>query len=211
MRSSSASGAASCRLSRIVPVNRKPSWGMTTMRSRSVGSRHPAQVDAAEAHRAAGRVVQARHQLGERRLPGAGRADEHEPLAARERERHVAQHGVELGRVAEAHVVDLEVAAVREVDGCIGFGEVGLLVEQAVELVQRRAGLLERVEHLRELLDRLEQVVEVEHERGDHADGHVPIRREHRAETDDDRQRDALGELDDRHVDRGDLLGAAHW
>ena len=36
-----------------------------------------------------GRVVQARHQLGERRLAGAGRADERQPLAVADRERHV--------------------------------------------------------------------------------------------------------------------------
>ena len=67
---------------------------------------------------------------------------------------------------------------------------------------------MERVEHLRELLDRFEQVVEVEHERGDDADGDVALRREERAEPDDQRERDALHELDRRHVDRGDALGA---
>ena len=167
-----------------------------------------AEVDATEADRAVGRVVEPRHQLGERRLARAGGADEHEPLAVLERERHVVQHRIELRRVPEAHVVDHEIAGDRELDRLLGLDEIALLVEQAVELLQRRGRLLERVEHLRELLDRLEQVVEVEHERGDDADGHVALGREVRAEPDDQRERHALHQLDDRHVDRGDALGA---
>ena len=74
--------------------------------------------------------------------------------------------------------------------------------------MQRGRCLLERVEHLRELLDRLVQVVEVQHERGDdpHRDG--VLGREERTEPDDERERQSLHELDDPVVDRGDALGA---
>ena len=68
-------------LSAIVPPNRKPSWGTTTMRSRSDASVASRRSTPPNVTVAVGRVVQARHQLGERRLAGAGRAHERQPLA----------------------------------------------------------------------------------------------------------------------------------
>ena len=69
-------------------------------------------------------------------------------------------------------------------------------------------GLLERVEDLRELLYRLVQVVEVQDERGDDADGDGAVGREVRAEADDERERQPLDELDDSVVRGSDALGA---
>ena len=89
--SSTSSSVASARptrtLSRTVPANRKPSWGTTTMRSRSDASVASRRSTPPKRTVPVARVVEARDQLGERRLAGAGRADEREPLARRDRER----------------------------------------------------------------------------------------------------------------------------
>ena len=71
-------------------------------------------------------------------------------------------------------------------------------------LLQRRARGLHGVVQLAELLDRLEQVVQVEHERGDRTDGHDVAAREAAAPTDDHRRARDPGELDDREVLRRD-------
>ena len=53
--------------------------------------RDVAQVVAVDEHRAARRVVEARDELGDRRLAGAGRADERDGLARRDLQREVLQ------------------------------------------------------------------------------------------------------------------------
>ncbi len=198
-------------LSRTVPANRKPSCGTTTIRFAQAGARRVAQVDAAEAHRALTRVVEADHQLGQRRLAGPGRPDERDPLPRLDGERHVAQHqrpdgmlhavGVRrAAAVGERRVLDLDRARVGRstapgfsIDGAVG-------VEQPEDLVQRGARGLDRVVELAELLDRLEQAVQVEHEREHGADGDDPLVDEEPAHADDDRDAEDAGELDEREV-----------
>ena len=89
-RRRSRSARAMRMLSAIVPPNRKPSCGTTTIRSRSEASgagadRRPPKVTCPSV----GSYSRAM-QLGERALAGAGRTDEREPLAVADGERHVA-------------------------------------------------------------------------------------------------------------------------
>ena len=140
--------------------------------------RDRAQVVAVDEHGAVGRVVEARDELGDRRLACAGRADERDGLAGRHGQRDVT-HGVGavlLAAIAKAHVAQLDLAAqAPELDRVGRVDEVGLDVEQVEDLVQRgHARLVGRVD-LRQLLDRVEEAVQREHE-GDHdARGDVAV------------------------------------
>ena len=96
-------------LSATVPLNRYASCvTMTIARRRSFGMQLT-QVDAVEGHAAARRVVEPRHELGERRLAGAGRADERDRLTGGDVEREVGQDGAPVA-VAELDVVEPDVA-----------------------------------------------------------------------------------------------------
>ena len=77
-------------------------------------------------------------------------------------------------------------------------------VEQGEQLVQRGARRLHRVVELAELLDRLEQVVEVQHEREHGADRDDRLVDEQPADADDHRDAEHAGELDEREVLRRD-------
>ena len=72
-------------LSMTEPLNRKASCGTTASCSRSELDRDAAQVVPVDEHRARGGVVEARQQLDDRRLAGAGGADERDGLARRDR------------------------------------------------------------------------------------------------------------------------------
>ena len=114
--------------------------------------------------RALGGVVEAGHELGERRLAGAGLADQRDRLAGRDREVDVAQRPRAVLVVGpyrnETSSKRSSPRIRRQLDGVRGVDELGLLVEQPEDLVERRhPRLVGRVE-LRELLDRVEEVVE---------------------------------------------------
>ena len=81
------------------------------------------------------------------------------------------------------------------------------LVEQHVQLLERGGTGLDGVEQLAHLLDRLEEVLEIEHERGERADRHDVLAGQPAAVDEDARDRRALGQLDDGRVLRGDALG----
>ena len=53
--------------------------------------------------------------------------------------------------------------------------DAGLLLEHAGELLQGGRGRLEGVVELRDLLHRLEELAQVEQERGEHADGDLAV------------------------------------
>ena len=90
--SSSASGIAKPTLPLTVSPKRNVSSNTSPTPRRSSLEPKLAHVDAADRHAAAVRVVEAREQRGDRRLAGAGRADERERLAFRDR-RATARRG----------------------------------------------------------------------------------------------------------------------
>ena len=130
-----------------------------------------------------GDVVEACDELDDGGLAGAGLADQRDRLAGRDREVD-AVHDLDAGvRVAEVHVLELDRA--RDAAGLdrvlrVGRGHLG--VHELVDLRHRRERRLPLVEHLRELLDRGEELVEEQDERehggaGDDALLHELIRR----------------------------------
>ena len=160
-----------------------------------------AQVVAVDQHAALGRVVEARDQLRERRLAGAGLADQRHGLPGRHVQVDVGQ-GV-AGAVGERDVLEGDVAAdAVELDGVGAVAQLGLLVEQLEDLVERRhARLIGRVE-LRQRLDRVEEVVQRRHEGDQHPDRHLALDRLHPAVEQDPRGREGRQELDRREVRR---------
>ena len=161
-----------------------------------------AQVVAVDADRAGGRVVEAGDELRQRRLAGAGRADERDGLARRDRERHVVERGRRVA-VGEGHAVEDDLAAQpREVGRAGRVDQLGLLVEQLEDLVQRgHARLVGRVE-LGELLDRVEEVVQRGQEGDEDADRDLALDR-----LDAAVEQDAGGRDRGQQLDAGEVRG----
>ena len=173
--------------------------------------RDVAEVEAVDQHAALGRVVEARDELGERRLAGAGGADQRDGLARRHVQVRVDQRGVGgIAVVRERHVLEVDLPAdAVELDGVGPVGEVGLLVEQLEDLVERRhPRLVGRVE-LRQRLDRVEEVVQRRDERDQHADRHVAVDRLDAAVEQDPGGRERRQQLDAREV-RGVQVDGLH-
>ena len=123
------------------------------------------EVDSVDRDPPFARVVEAREELRDRRLPGAGVSDERDRRSRRDVEVDAVQ---DLGpvAVAEAHVLEADVALdLLEVAGAGLVADLGLLVHHVHDLVERRDRREERVVELRELLDRVEEVRQVEDER----------------------------------------------
>ena len=116
---------------------------------------HVAQVVPVDEHPALARVVEARGELGERRLAGAGRADERDRLARGHVQVDLAQRRLGVRCVGERDVLEGDLAPQpRQLEGARLVAQVGLLVGQLEDLVERgHPGLVRRVE-LGELLDR---------------------------------------------------------
>ena len=76
-----------------------------------------AHVDAVDEHRAGGHVVEPRHELHERRLARAGRADERDGRAGGDVERDVVDGGARRAVVAQRRVAELDAAAARRAAG----------------------------------------------------------------------------------------------
>ena len=111
-----ASGRPKAMFSPIVPLNRKASWGTMPICERSEWRGDVAQVVAVDQHAPGGRVVEARDELGQRRLAGAGGADQRDGLPGRHAQRHVVQR-VRAVAVGEGHAVEHDLAAqARQVD-----------------------------------------------------------------------------------------------
>ena len=162
-----------------------------------------AQVVAVDQDPPLGRVVEARGELRERRLARARRADQRDRLAGRDVQVDVRQGGLGARRVGERDVVERELAAQpRQRERARPVAQVGLLVEQLEDLVERRhPGLVGRVE-LRELLDRVEEVVQRGDEGDEHADGDVALDRLQAAVEEDPRGHERGQQLDRREVRR---------
>ena len=124
------------------------------------------------------RVVEAGQQPGQRALAGAGVAEQRDRLRGRDVERELVDD-LAAGAIAEAHVVEPHRAAeVRRTGSrskwCSGSLTGRPLVEHAGQLLDPGRGALEGVVELADLGHRLEELPQVEHERGEHADPHLP-------------------------------------
>ena len=124
--------------------------------------RDVAQVDAVDRDASLARVVEAGEQLRDRRLAGARVADERDRRAGRDVEVDPVQRP-RARAVAEADVLEAHVAVDRASSRAPGaVDDLGLLVHDVDDLVQRGDGRQERVVELRELLDGVEEVRQVE-------------------------------------------------
>ena len=163
--------------------------------------RDVAQVDAVDRDPSFERIVEAGEELRDRRLPGAGVADEGDGRPGGDVEvdpvQHLGSRGVAEANALEADVTldPVELARVRLV------ADLGLLVHHVHDLVERGHGREERVVELRELLDRVEEVRQVEDEGEQRADGEAAAEDEIAAVADDDRRRERRQEVDEREVE----------
>ena len=149
------------------------------------------------------RVVEAREQLRDRRLARAGVADERDRRARRNVERDAVEHLGAFVPVAEAHVLEADVArrCCGSSTGARPVEHLRLLVQHLDDLVERGDRREERVVELRELLHRVEEVRQVADEREERADGHVPVEDEVAAVAEHDRRRHGREEVDEREVE----------
>ena len=176
-----------------VPENRNASCGHDPHLRAQRAARDVAQVVAVDEHAPGGRVVEARDELGHRRLARAGGADERDRLARagcagrRARARAPAVGAVAVGRrrlAPRAARRRRRRPRSRPRRGCARARsrparsvEVGLHVEQLEDLLQRRHARLVGGVELGELLDRFEQVRQRGDERDDRADRDVAFDR----------------------------------
>jgi hypothetical protein len=130
-----------------------------------------AHVDTVDQHAALGDVGEARHQVDERGLAGAGAADDRRRRAGLDAERQVGQHGALGARVGEADAAELERAPL----GDLGDGVVGL------------AHGRRRVEHLDDALGGDRRSGDHRHHERDHHDGEEDL--------------DEIGEVGDHRPD----------
>ena len=205
-------------LSLMVPGEEERLLGHDAELAAQRGERHVREVVPVDQHPARGRVVEARDQLGHRRLARPRGAHEGHRLAGRNREVDVVQH--RHGRVvAERDVVEADLAAdLRQLDrvGRLEHRRLGL--EQAAQLEHRRPALLEGVVLLHEQLDRREEPVHVEEERGQLAEvdllrvvqvhGPADAQDEHLAEDADHLRPRAVDAVDPARVVVGVPVGA---
>ena len=163
--------------------------------------------NAVDTHLAAGGVVETRDELDGRRLPGAGLADERDGLTRVDVQINAAQCIVDGRGVAEHDVLEVDLAPqLRHRNRVGGRRDRGGRVEQLGDPADRHLGLLVRVEHLRELLDRREEQVQVQQERDQAADRHRAVRDQHARRPEHDAHRDVGEEVDEREVDRNEPL-----
>ncbi len=94
------------------PVEEEVVLGDERGRSGPRGEGEALQVVAVDRHGSLGRVVEAQQQLGDRRLPRPGLADDGEPLAGRHVDREVLQHH-QLRVVAKGHLLKCQRALCR--------------------------------------------------------------------------------------------------
>ncbi len=126
------------------------------------GEGEVAHVGAADPHRAAGHVVEARQQQGDGGLAGAGGADDGHGLAGPHPQAEVVEHRV-LAVVAEGHVVELDVGVgvLGQFAGVGRLGDLRLGVDQLVDPLDAGAGLLADGEHGGQHPDRAGELGEV--------------------------------------------------
>ena len=156
-----------------------------------------AEIDAAERDLAPLRVVLAREQLCQRRLAGAGRADQRHVLSRLQLERHAVDDRP-LTVVAERDVVQCERSASRELDGSGAFHDCVRRLQQPHDLSERGQALAELAEPLAEAGDRVEQLHQVEDVSGDRPSRDRPMAIHRRRDEQDREQCHRLRERDHR-------------
>jgi hypothetical protein len=169
---------------------------------------HVAQVMAVDRHAPLGGVVEAPHQLGQRRLAGSRRPHQRHRLTGRHLQVHVPQRPGAVA-IAERHLFECQVPLdplQRHRAGTIH--QVGLLVQQLEDLVQRRHPRLVGRVQLRKLPDRVEEVVQRGHERHQHADCHLALDRLVAAVQQDAHGGDCRQQLHRREVGGVEVHGA---
>ncbi len=134
-------------------------------------------------------------------------------LAGRDGQVEVGQHRHAVD-VREPDVVEAHLAArVGQRRPGLGSGTPGSSSSTPDELLERGRGRLEGVVELRDLLHRLEELAQVEQERGQHADGDLAVEGEVAAVEQHDGDRDVADQPDAGHEPRdqpeGDQVGRA--
>ena len=136
-----------------------------------------AQVHAVEQHPSRVGVVEPGEQPRHRGLARPGLADKRHRLPGGDVEVEVRQH--DRLAVAEPHRVERHprgrTARPGSSAGSARLGDRRLLLKDAGELLQRRGGALEGVVELRHVLQRVEEPLQVQQERGEHADLDVAV------------------------------------
>jgi hypothetical protein len=159
-------------------------------------------VDAVEPYRALGRVVEPGHQLGDRGLAGARRAHDGDRLAGRDAQVEAGQHRA-AGAVGEGDVGEVDRPA--RLGQRLGLGRLryrGRLVEHAGQFLERGRRGLERVVELGQVLHRVEELAQVQQERGEDADLGLAVQHPVAAVGEHDRDRHVADQLDARREDR---------
>ena len=161
-----ASGRPKAMFSATVPAKRKPSCGTIPSWRRSDSCETSRRSTPSIVIAPAGRVVEAGEQLGDRRLAGAGVADERDRRPGRHVERRSRAAPRARGRRRSGRRRTRRGPRSRSSSTRVrGVEHLGLLVEQVGDLVERGDGREERVVELRELLHRVEEVRQVAEER----------------------------------------------
>ena len=151
--------------------------------------------------------VEAREQRGDRRLAGAGWADEGDRLAGADVEVDVPQDGL-VRAVAEGDVLVADVAAQavdRDRVGCVL--DVRLGVEQFVVAAESGDALRVGLEDLVDLLDRAEEDADQQQEGDELAFGQLAVEDEVGAGDHDDDLRQPHAEVAQRHAGGHDPVG----
>ena len=165
------------------------------------GLRDVANVGPVDRYPAVCRVVKAGEQLRDRGLAGARVADESDGRAGGDVEIDPVEDLV-AAAVPEPDMLEADMALdPRQVACSLGVAHLRLLVEHGHDLVQRGRGREERVVELRELLDRVEEVLHVEHEGEQRSEGDVALEIEVAAVAEHDGERDRGEQVDEREVE----------
>ncbi len=196
----SASGRPKAMLSRDRPGEEEPFLWDDSELPAERKLRDLAKVRAVDRDAAVARVVEAGEQLRDRRLPGPRVAHESDGGAGRNVEIEVVEDVRELS-VAEADVVEADVPANRrEVAGVVRIHDLRLLVEDGRDPVECGGRGEEGVVQLRQLLDGVEEVAEVEREGEQRPDRHLARDDQPAADAEDDRRCDGRQNVDGREV-----------
>ena len=151
---------------------------------------------------AAQRVVEPRDEADERRLAGAGVADERRALARFDDEVDVLEHQA-VRLIAERDVRELDAALeARRALGVGAFANLAVDRQQLADALEAHRRHRQRVAHLREILHRLVHLVEIEHEHEQRARGQPAVEHEPDAEPEHDARADGDEDVDLRSESR---------